>query len=48
MSSVAAVSLAGGTTDGFTAALVVASIAAVVAAGVAAMVTPRAPKEQVD
>lgn len=40
MSSVAAISLAGSTTDGFTAALIVASIAAVVAAGVAAMITP--------
>lgn len=43
MSSVAAVSLAGGTTAGFTAALVVAAIAAVVAAIVAAVITPPTP-----
>lgn len=46
MSSVAAVSLAGGTTDGFTAALLVAGVAAFVAAGLAAIITPRSPKNQ--
>jgi hypothetical protein len=46
MSSVAAVSLAGGTPDGFTAALLVAGIAAFVAAGLAAVITPRRPKAQ--
>lgn len=42
MSSVAAVSLAGGTTAGFTAALIVAAIAAVVASGITTIITPRA------
>lgn len=41
MSSVAAVSLTGGTTSGFTAALVVAAVAALVAAGITTIITPR-------
>ncbi|WP_338100868.1 MFS transporter [Ruania albidiflava] len=41
MSSVAAVSLTGGTTSGFTAALVVAAGAAVVAAVITTIITPR-------
>lgn len=46
MSSVAAVSLARATSDGFTAALLVAGIAAFVAAGLAAVITPRPPNDQ--
>lgn len=44
MSSVAAISLAGGSTAGFSSALIVAGIAALVAAAIAVVITPRAPK----